>query len=337
MFFLGKKPPPLHIGIGMESLSDGTDFKDVASKFEEADVEGYSLAVGRVEWLAFPWENNEDIWSGVAEKAAESNTDPIKSAMEKLGPERYSTLTVDVLTPATNEDNPEYMGKFANGENAPEFPNAVALHDGETGTRLTALCAEISERYHPDRIALTELMGDTFFSENDEKLFSTMTGEDGFPRTEDNSIDTAHPVLQAWQAEIIGGVLQRCSDAANLPVEMDARVNWEDPGANRAESGHNYDQILKSQHHLTLWAYTGLSGSKPESTHDLVRGIRQRFNSKALDSTTISVGLWTNNDDAYSPTDTATAVKNSAGASSVLVTPLSMMTDKHWHALSELQ
>lgn len=333
---LSKKAPPLAIGIGMESLQDGTDFTQVAQRFDDANVTGYSLAVGRIEWVAFPWKDHEDKWSGIAERAAEEHTDPVQSAMDVLGRERETTLTVDILTPSTNEENPEYMGRFANGEEATDFPNAVALAEGSVGEDVEKLCSEVSQRYSPDRIALTELMGDAFFSEGDEKLYSAMTGAPGFPRQPDGSINTADPQLTAWQSDIITGLLDRCHQAAGVPVEMDARVNWDNPGANRDDSGHDYEKFLNAQHHLTLWAYTDIDGQRPETTAKVVKGLKKRLGTQALDNITMSVGLWARGDAPLSPADLTTSAEHSDGASRVLVTPLSKMTDDHWKALEEM-
>lgn len=337
----------LAVGIGMESL-DSTDFKAVRKNFDSAGVSEFSLAVGRGEWVAFPWEDHSDVWSGLAETADDEGKDPVAEALTALtddtdGTERKFTLTIDVLSPRAIEDDSDNAGQFADGRSSDGFPSATALHDGDVGEQIVELCRAASERYSPDRIALTELMGDAFFSEVDEELFSDMTGEDGFPRTDDGDIDTSDETVQQWQSEIVTGLISRCRSAANTEVEIDARVNWGEPGADRADSGHRYDDLLDAADHVTLWAYTGLQeDSKPKDTAKLVDALRKRYSFKELDKFNVSVGLWSSSNDeesaVYSPSDTAKAAKAARrGPSSVLITPLSMMTQEHWEELESIE
>lgn len=333
----------LAVGIGMESLGS-TDFDKIRKNFDSAGVSEFSLAVGRGEWVAFPWEDHSDVWSGLAERADDEGTDPVAEALTALtdGTERQFTLTIDVLSPSAIEEDSDNAGRFADGRSSDSFPSATALHDGDVGEQIVELCRAASERYSPDRIALTELMGDAFFSEVDEELFSDMTGEDGFTRTDDGDIDTSDETVQQWQSEIVTGLISRCRSAANTEVEIDARVNWGEPGADRADSGHRYDDLLDAADHVTLWAYTGLQeDSKPKDTAKLVDALRKRYSFNKLSDFTISVGLWTFSDDeddaVYSPKDTAKAAKAARkGPSSVLVTPLSMMTQEHWDELESV-
>ncbi|MDN6138122.1 MAG: hypothetical protein L0L74_09405 [Corynebacterium casei] len=196
-------------------------------------------------------------------------------------------LEIAQLTPS------DIAGQSADGRSSDSFPSATALHYGDVGEQIVELCRAASERYSPDRIALTELMGDAFFSDVDEELFSDMTGEDGFPRTDDDDIDTSDETVQQWQSDIVTDLISRCRSAANTEVEMDARVNWAEPGADRADSGHRYDDLLDAADHVTLWAYTGLQeDSKPKDTAKLVDALRKRYSFKELDKFTVSVGLW---------------------------------------------
>ncbi|MDO5508578.1 MAG: hypothetical protein Q4F64_09600 [Corynebacterium casei] len=192
----------------------------------------------------------------------------------------------------------DIAGQIADGRSSDSFPSATALHGGDVGGQIVELCRAASERYSPDRIALTELMGDAFFSDVDEELSSDMTGENGFPPTDEDAIDTSDETVQQWQSDIVTDLISRCRSAANTEVEMDARVNWAEPGSARADSGHRYGDLLEAADHVTLWAYTGLQeDSKLKDTAKLVDILRKRYSFKELDKFTVSVGLWSSSTD----------------------------------------
>lgn len=121
---------------------------------------------------------------------------------------------------------------------------------------------------------------------------------------------------------------------------MDVRVSWDEPGADRSDSGHRYPDVYETGSHLTLWAYTGLAGVSPEATAELAEGMRERFSRKELTRTTLSVGLWSEDEETLSPQDLSTAVGAAAsvrgGPPDILVTPLSMLSQGHWEELTAL-
>lgn len=325
------------LGIGFESVHDhAIDWADVARRFDDAAVSGFSVAVGRPEWLAFPWTSRQDAWAS----QVVSGADRIRTIIDTLAPERSRTvtLTVDVLSPARITADPDLAGVFAHGAVSTDFPSASALHDGDLGAEVVELCAEVAERYRPDRIALTELIGEAFFNGDDEDLFRRMTGATGFPR-DAGMIVTHDPSVTAWQSAVITAVVERCAEAAapfGTTVGMDARVNWEDPGQDRPDSGHLYAEILAIGAHLTLWAYTGLQDIDPARTADLAEAIRRRLTPEQLARTTISVGLWSEGREPMPPAHLALAFDGAArGTPEVLVTPLSLMRDEHWDVLTD--
>lgn len=291
-------------------------------------MDAVNISVGRPDFIAFPSSNNEEWW-GAGVRPGE---DRVEDIIQRLSgnSDREVGLTIDVLAPRLVAQNSDYQGKFTNGQAAEDFPSAVALHEGVIGERITSLCAEASKRYAPDYIALTELIGDSFFNDADEDLFRTMTGESGFPRDDEGNIKVADDTLNDWQSRIITDVITRCHDASGVPIEMDARVDFEHPGANRFDSGHRYEDILATGSRLSLWAYAALEGEPPEAIGELIDGLRQRFNDEELARFTVSVGLW---GDA-SPEEVQKSLSQGAGMN-MSVTPLSMMTDRHWEALNK--
>lgn len=331
----------LAIGVGFETLIDReTDWAALSQQFDRAGVNGFSLAVGRPEWLGYPAPGAQDQWAAGVDKG----TDLVREALDELDDgDRTVVLTVDALTPATIADDPQSAGQFANGTESESFPSATALYSGGVGKGITNLCADVAERYQPDRIALTELIGDAFFSPTDEELFTEMTGAAEFPRHEDGSININDDTLNDWQSQVITTVIERCVDAAaqhNVGVEMDARVNWEDPGANRHDSGHRYQDILDTGAHLTLWAYTGTGGVEASRTADLVEALGKRFDEAELARITVSVGLWGEGDEVLDEDYLAAALDGVIGGqtpAAILVTPVSLMGPAHWDVLTKMK
>ena len=175
------------------------------------------------------------------------------------------------------------------------------------------------------------MIGDAFFSEADEALYRSMTGEPGFPRDEQGNIRVADSTLNNWQSEIITDVIQRCQNTAGIAVEMDARVNWDDPGTNRFDSGHRYEDILGTGADLALWVYTGLAHVSPTVTHDVAAKLKDRFDNRERERITLTVGLWGD----MSHRDVKQALRSGEGFDMSL-TPMSMMDDKHWEILERL-
>lgn len=336
-------PESLAVGIGFESVTDPeTNWDEVRENFDAAGVDAFTISIGRPEWAGFAWNGQQDHWAPAIRRAEDAGRDLVREAIETLSldTDRAVTLTVDVLSPLAVSEDEELAGAFPDGSAAEAFPSATALYQGEIGDRIVAMCGAAAQRYSPDRLAITELLGDTFFADSDEELFSEMTGRDGFPRTADGEVDLTDAAVTDWQSEIVTDLIQRCGEAAEIPVEMDVRVNWEDPGAGRPDSGHRYPDIYDTGAHLTLWAYSGLAGVPAESTADLAAGMKEQFSAEELSRTTLSTGLWSEGGSTQSPGDLVTAVRAAAsvaeGPAEILITPLSMLTDEHWEALNEL-
>lgn len=156
----------LAIGIGFESVTDpDTDWSKVREQFDATEVEHFTISMGRPEWIGFPWPGQQESWAPATRNAAEDDRDLLQEALDALtkDSDRSFTLTLDVLSPETVRENPQTAGAFPDGSAAESFPSASALYSGKIGDRIEQMCAAAAERYLPQRIALTELLGDTFF------------------------------------------------------------------------------------------------------------------------------------------------------------------------------
>ena len=92
---------------------------------------------------------------------------------------------------------------------------------------------------------------------------------------------------------------------------------------------------------LQLWVYIGRADKKPTDVAPLISALKA--GGYDLSRLLISIGLWAGEADAdppgrITPSQLATAVSGAegAGATSVNVTPYSLMTDAHWEALASV-
>lgn len=338
--------PELTVGVGFEDL-ERADWEALNSRLDDVDARGVTLGVGRPEWVGFPWEGHEEVWASwveddedrVAEAIAALDTDPDGEA-------RDVTLVIDTLVPAWIEEDPDLAGINDHDEPSSSFPSASAL-SGDVGDAVVDLCGAVAERYQPDRIALTELILEQTYGEDDLELFAAWADrepDDGWPDDEAE--------IGRWRASVVTDLVARCVEAAGehgVDVDMDVRVNWDEPGGDRLDSGHDYAALLEAGAHLTLWNYFPLNDRDPAYSEEITAGLVERFGAETVaERVTMSVGLWTDGDDdaagarteeALDPAAMRDGVERSStnGVTRVSVTPLSMMSGEHWEQLAALR
>lgn len=333
------QPPAERIvGVGYEDVVRADmDWADVEARLTRVRVTGVTIAVGRPEWLAFPWEGREADWAA----PVRAGSDPVRQAIDGLrgdGPTRRTlTLTIDALAPRLIESDPEAAAVAPDGTPSREVANAAALA-GAYGDRLAETCGEVARRYRPDRVALAELFVEDTVSEADLALYRAQTGVGDWPRTDSGDIDTRDAALLRWRAAVVTDVAARCAQAAGehgVAAEADVRAAWNELGAARPDSGHDYAQLLRRVERVTVWNYLGLVDRPPEYSAALTRGISAALGSPQMSRVTMSVGLWAQNGQVLDHQTMARALQWSAshGVTSVSLTPLSLMTPEHWDAL----
>lgn len=330
-----RPPAERTVAFGFEDVAaPDTDWRHYRDLLEKADATDVTLAVGRPDWLAFPWEGHEE-WESAA--VSGSGRDFVAEALSAL-PGLGVTLVVDALAPRAIDRDPEMAGVTARGRYSTDFPSVSALDGGEYGQRLVAMCAEIAQRYRPRRIELTELMfDDATFGENDLEHFRRTTGLPDFPTTSRGDISVNAPAVRRWRSESLGRVLARVSEAVSpygVTVDMDVRAPWEDAHGDRAESGHDYDIILENSDRLVVWNYYGLQDVEPEYSGELTTELRRRYDERFV----LSFGLWRSRDRVLSPAELEEGLRAAiiAGVPAVSVTPASYMTDEHWAVLAKI-
>ncbi len=331
---LDSVPVPVERGVnfGFEDVSNREyDWRGAKQRLVDANATAVSLAVGRVEWVAFDWEQHPEA------VAVDSGEDLVQSAIDALGRDYTLSLVIDTLVPSMIADNPDLAGENTNGEKSEDFASVSALRDGEVGDRIVELSGVIADRYEPDRIVLTELMFDDFtFGDDDLQSFKEITGEKDWPKTSTGEIDTGHQLIGQWRSEALEHLAGRIR--AELPetveLELDVRAPWEDPNADRALSGHDYEILLQSADRIGVWNYNVMNNVEAKYSEELATSFEERFGQRY----TMSTGLWGESSSTATPEEMALSLRYSAkgGATAVSVTPASMMSDEHWQMLTDI-
>ena len=83
-----------------------------------------------------------------------------------------------------------------------DFASVTALTTGPVGERLVDFVAEVTSRYRPDAVALTELMFDNnTYGGDDRDSYLLASGGTDWPRLANGDIDVEHPSLGAWRSK----------------------------------------------------------------------------------------------------------------------------------------
>lgn len=335
-------PGERSINFGFEDIvTSHTKWKEHGEHLQQAHANAISLAVGRPDWLAFEWEENPDI---SADLVRETGDDYIAKAISELTPflpeNAQVTLTIDTLLPGWIQKNPDIAGLTVSGKRSKSFASVAALTDGTVAVRITDLVKQLCERYEPDRIALTELMfDDATFGRDDLKHFKETMDVDDWPRRDNGNINESDPAIGQWRSKSLANFIKHLQSEIDetypTKIDIDVRAPWDDPQGNRAESGHDYELLLKAADRIVIWNYFGLSGKSPKYGRKIAKALNNNFEGRFV----MSSGLWGSSDnETVSPADLYTSLEQAAkgGADAVSVSPAKLMTSAHWKALADL-
>lgn len=334
-------PPPARVpaermvSFGFEDIvTHDAGLPGASSRLDRANVNSISISAGRLDWTAFPWDEHPEAASAPVQA---TRRDYVRQAMRILGGEsRRVVITIDALVPRWIEQDPSIAGVGPTGIRSTDFASVSALTDGPVGDRLVAYVREVAERYHPAAIELTELMfDDATFGRDDLASYRAFTSRSDWPRTGDGAIDTTDASLSAWRSASLASLVARAaraSHAQGVQLHMDVRAPWQNPGADRAESGHDYARLARVADRLVVWDYFALEGRPPAYSLGLARSLAQRGT-----PFTVSVGMWAHRG-TISAADLAAALRAAAagGAESVAATPASLLGDDGWRALERV-
>ena len=320
------------VGVGYETVVDAAHtLPALARRLDEVNANSVTISVGRLDWTAFPWDAHPEL-------EAVPGRDHAAEAIKALGTgsdgrKRRITLTVDLLIPGWISTNPGLAGINFDGTRSTDFASVTALTTGPVGERLVEFVAEVTRRYQPDAVALTELMFDNnTYGGDDRDSYMLASGANDWPRLGNGDIDVDHPGIASWRSEALASVVAKAAAAAHsngATLDMDVRAPWDDPAGDRPESGHDYALLASAADRIVLWNYFGLNGKGPGYSAELARAMAKRPGRFA-----ISVGMWAT-DGSISAADLASGLEASVsgGATAVAVTPSSMLDDDAWRAL----
>lgn len=320
------------VNFGFEDVSNPTyDWQQAARHLRAVGATTVSLAVGRVEWVAFEWQQYPETL------AVDEGQDLVATAINTLGGGLALSLVIDALVPRMIEEDPDIAGINPYGEASGDFASVSALQSGPVGERIVELATELAKRYGPQRIVLTELMFDDYtFGDNDRASYLQHSGRQDWPRSTNGQIDTADATIANWRSAVVEELAARITAALPewVSLEFDVRASWEDPSGDRALSGHDYDLLLSSADRIAIWNYSGMNDTKASYSQALAESLTERYGERY----TMSIGLWGEDGATMSPEEMALALRYSAkgGATAVSVTPASMMTQEHWDTLAEV-
>lgn len=324
--------PERTVGVGYETVvEDPGGLPALAKRLDEVNANSVTISVGRLDWTAFRWDKHPEI-------EAAGGRDHVAEAIKALGTagngsKRRVTLTIDLLIPGWIAKNQGLAGINLDGTRSKDFASVTALTTGPVGQRLVDFVDEVTRRYHPDAVALTELMfDDNTYGGDDRDSYLRATGAKDWPRTADGGIDTGDASIGAWRSQALASVVAKAAAAAHAngaSLDMDVRAPWQDPAGDRPESGHDYALLAKAADRLVLWNYFALNGKGPDYSRELAAAMAARPGRFV-----ISTGMWARSG-TVSAADLETALADSVagGADAVAVTPSSMLDDAAWGAL----
>lgn len=335
------RPADRMVNLGFEDVvnTDPAHLHELARHVDAVDATAVSIAVGRTDWTAFPWRGHGDATST---EAVKTGGDFVAEAIQTLknparGGHREVILTIDVLLGRALVDDPSLAGRSVTGQSSPSFPSVTALRHGAAGSRLASLAAAVAATYRPDAVNLTELMFDDFtFGSDDLADYRATLNVADWPRQSDGNIDVSDPRISTWRSEAMADIVRKVRAAVepyNVRLEMDVRSPRDSASADRADSGQDYDLLLKNLDRLHVWEYVGLNTERSPRTSELSRALVERGG----DRMSLSVGLWAE-PGVIPPERFRSALVDAAsgGVESVSVTPASLMTEDHWDVLKEV-
>ena len=264
------------VGVGYETVVDAAHtLPALAKRLDEVNANSVTISVGRLDWTAFPWAAHPEL-------EAVPGRDHAAEAIKALGTgsdgrKRRITLTVDLLIPGWISTNPGLAGINFDGTRSTDFASVTALTTGPVGERLVEFVAEVTQRYRPDAVALTELMFDNnTYGGDDRDSYMLASGATDWPRQANGDIDVGHPGIATWRSGALASVVAKAAAAAHqngATLDMDVRAPWDDPAGDRPESGHDYGLLASAADRLVLWNYFGLNGKEPGYSAELARAM----------------------------------------------------------------
>ncbi|HMQ65013.1 MAG TPA: hypothetical protein PJ992_01890 [Arachnia sp.] len=334
-------PASRAINIGVEDLVDPTPGRlaELARRLDQVDANVVSIAVGRVDWVEFPWVGHED---QLASDVIDTGRDYVGEAISAFrcgadGRPRTIVLGIDVLLGRSLGQDGLVAGRSQAGVESKLFASVATWRNSGLGDRLTALAEEVATRYRPEAVNITELFFDLYtYGEDDLADFRATTGLADWPRREDGGVDTNDPAVGAWRTEVAVSVLAPIEEVLSplgVALTADVRAPQVAQVPTRADIGQHYPELLEYVASLNVWDFPGV-GRRPDAL--TAADLGPLLFDAAPDRFSLEIGLWSG-----PGVISADALRrelvgaNRTGMRSVSVTPASRMTEELWDVVEE--
>lgn len=334
-------PADRAVNIGVEDLVDDRPghLDDLAERLDAVNANTVSIAVGRLDWIEFPWAGNEQ---NLSSDVIETGRDYVGEAVNALrcaadGTPRTVVLGIDALFGRDLERGAVQPGQSLSGWSSDLFASLTAWKDGGLRERLVEFATELAVRYEPDAINITELFFDWYtYGPEDLADFQQTSGLDDWPRSDDGEVDTHHPAISSWRSDVVVAVftaLDAALEPLGVAVTSDVRGPLTADTPTRADIGQDYAALLVPAARLNVWDFPGIN--RRLSVLDADELTTMLF-APAPDSYSLEIGLWQDGGTiAADVLRRELGVANDTGIRSVSVTPASLMTDELWAVLAE--
>lgn len=326
------------VNIGFEDVTsaDPTQIPEIAEQLDSVNATGVSISVGRLDWIGFPWAENEDLQSSAVE---DTGRDYVREAIDAFicsdrGARRTISLNIDTLLGRELEQRPEIAGVNAQGEASKNWTSISSWKYSGLTDRLTELASELVQRYSPDSINITEMMFPSYtFGDADLTDFQKFSGMNSWPLHPDGLIDTDAAAIYEWRSDAVGKIMAEVAtqlSGTDVELTMDVRSPINGDLRGRLDSGQDYAALLEMVDRLNIWNFQGIDSTSYYATDQLAGFYVDQ------DSTRygIEIGLW-DSDGAVSPEalEKELLLAEDCNVPYVSITPTSLMDQGAWDVL----
>lgn len=254
------------VNVGYEDItsSDPHRLAYLAQKLDQVKATGVRIAVGRLDWVGFPWAGHEDLESS---DVKDTGRDYVQEAIAALGCDasghrRTIYLGVDALFGREVTDHPELAGVDQSGKRSTLFASLTAWKTGPLTPLLADFVHELAVRYHPDDVNITELYFDAnTFGADDFADFKATEHVDAWPRSHDGTVDRTAPSVANWRSGAIASVVERVQQrlaGTGVRLTFDVRAPVALDPLGRPDLGANYPLLLKHVDQIVVWDFPGM-------------------------------------------------------------------------------
>lgn len=335
-----RQGPVRVINVGYEDVVSEQPgrLKELAAQLDEMGATGVRIAVGRMDWVTFPWAGRPSAQSG---DVVDTGRDYVGEAIEALrcdqfGMARQVYLGIDVLFGREFEKHPQWAGINQAGKTSDLFASVSAWKEGRLTAWLADLAGEVATRYSPDAVNITELLFDLdTFGPRDLADFQKSSGAKDWPRTAKGKVDVSDRRVQKWRTDALLSVVKAVKkriEPTGVDLTLDVRIPVTATRKGRPDLGQDYPKLLEHVDRLVLWDFPGMTSTGLLRAHDLGPLLLSKYPGRFE----LEVGVWRSSKGVIAEEVVTREVEDAeaAGFPVVAVTPASLLNAGTRAALS---